>query len=224
HEARKKQIHLALTAPRSEPPPPIPEGIEAIVASGTGMSVHSLVLERNRQMMWTIAIAVGAALLALGGMIAFLAWRGSRIEQVTAPPSVATTPPTQIQIRLAASPPAAALFLDGNPLSSNPATLTVPTDARDHEIKATLAGHEPYDKVVRFERDLSLEIMLQPLPAPAAATTAPTTTKPPRQVVGPVRPFRPAPVASAPGKKVPANCDPPFYFEAGIKVFKPGCL
>lgn len=223
HETRKRQIHVALTAPRSEPPPVIPEGLESIISSGTGISVQSKILEQKRELVWTIVIAVGAALLALGGMIAFLAWRGSREDrtpQVAA--NTAPSQPEQIQVQLRAFPAAAQLSVDGSPLSGNPATLTVPSDTRDHEIKATLAGHEPYTKVVRFDRDLSLEIMLQALPAPEPSIAP--QTKP----TGPIR-YVPRPPAAAPpaGKKPDpkaANCDPPFYFEGGIKVYKPGCL
>ncbi len=222
-DARKKHIHLALTAPLSEPPPPIPAGIEDIVSSGTGMSVHSMVLERKRQMVWTVAIAVGAAVLALGGMIGFLTWRGSGGEQ--AANSAAPAAPAQIQIRLTATPAAADLAIDGNPLSGNPALLTVAADSHDHEVRATLAGHEPYVKTVRFERDLALEIMLQALPTAASSASAPSEpsakSSKGHAYSGRVPVKVPPPVV---GKKPNANCDPPFYFENGIKVYKPGCL
>jgi eukaryotic-like serine/threonine-protein kinase len=221
-DARKKHIHLALTAPLSEPPPPIPAGIEDIVSSGTGMSVHSMVLERKRQMIWTVTIAVGAAVLALGGMIGFLTWRGSGGEQ--AANNATPAAPTQIRIRLTATPAAADLTIDGNPLSGNPALLTVAADTQDHEVRATLAGYEPYLRTVRFERDLSLEIMLQPLPAAVTSATASNepSGKTPKANPSFGRNIR---VPAVPVKKpVNANCDPPFYFENGIKVYKPGCL
>src|SRR5512145_2648555 len=221
HEARKRHIHVALTAPRSEPPPPIPEGIEAIVQSGTGITVQSLVQERKRQLVWTVAIAIGAAVMALGGMIAFMTWRGSNGD-TAAVNTAATAPlPAQIQIRLTATPTSAALAVDGNPLSGNPALLTVPSDTRDHEIRATLAGHEPYVRNVKFERDLSLEIMLQPLPAPTASVAPEVSAKPTIRGHSGPRPVRPVVI---PPKKPASNCDPPFYFENGIKVYKPGCL
>jgi eukaryotic-like serine/threonine-protein kinase len=220
-EARKRHIHLVLTTPRSEPPPPIPEGIESIVQSPTGSSVHSMVLERNKQMVWTVGIAVGAAVLALGGMIAFLTWRDSGGEP--APTSSIAVAPAQIQIRLTATPAAATLTVDGNPLSGNPALLTVSADDRSHEIRAALSGYEPYVKSVRFERDLSLEIMLQQSAvgaAAAASTTAPKTSKTPP----PSGKATKVPPVTNVGKKTSPNCDPPFYFENGIKVYKPGCL
>lgn len=223
HETRKRQIHVALTAPRSEPPPLIPEGIESIISSGTGISVQSKILDQKRELMWTVVIAVGAALLALGGMIAFLAWRGSRLDQTQQIVSNSIpAPPAKIQVQLRALPAGAQLSVDGNQLSGNPATLTVPSDTHDHEIRATLVGHETYLKTVRFDRDLSLEIMLQATAA-AESSASPPQTKPlaPR-----VYPRGPA-AANPPTSKKPEpklNCDPPFYFEGGIKVYKPGCL
>jgi len=218
YDARKKQIHLALTAPLSDPPPPIPEGLEAIVASGTGVTLQSVVMERKRQMIWTVIIAVGAAVLALGGMIGFLTWRGSRTD--LAANNVSPVTPARIQIRLTAAPAAASLSVDGNPLSGNPALLTVATDSRDHEVRATLAGHEPYVKIVRFERDLALEIMLQPVAT--LASPAESALKPSKPAVSSGRSSAKYPASAS--KKPSANCDPPFYFENGIKVYKPGCL
>lgn len=220
YEGRKKHIHQALTAPHSEPPPPIPEGIEAIV-SGTGITAQSVVQERKRQMIWTVLIAIGAAVLALGGMIAFLTWRGGAEQTAN---NVAPAAPTQIQIRLTATPAAASLTVDGNPLSGNPALLTVAADSHDHEVRASLVGYEPYVKTIRFERDLALEIMLQPqaTAAASATTTSETGAKQSKSNVAAGKvPARPPVVA---GKKPNANCDPPFYFENGIKVYKPACL
>jgi len=219
-EARKKQIHVALTAPLSEPPPPIPEGLESIVRSATGNSTY-ITGERKHQAIWTVSTAVLAAALAIAGMFAFFAWRGSRAEPAASPAPPAAT---QIQLRLSAMPSAASLALDGRTLAENPAAIVVQPDNQEHEVRATLVGYEPYVKTVRFERDLSLDIMLQPAQT-AAAASASAQQNPASSGHASVRNGRnvPRPVAPTP-KTAKPNCNPPFYFEKGIKVYKPDCL
>lgn len=219
-EARKRQIHAALTAPLSEPPPPIPDGLESIIRSATGNSAY-ITVERKRQAIWTMSAAVLAAVLAIAGTFVFFAWRGSRSE----PATTSAAPVSRIQVRLGAIPAAASLAIDGRTVTENPVTLTVTPDNRDHEIRATLAGYEPYVKTVRFERDLSLDIMLQPISTASSASASEQTN-----VAAPVpaakggRNVARTPVPVAP-KTAKPNCNPPFYFDGnGIKVYKPDCL
>jgi serine/threonine-protein kinase len=215
-EARARAIHTAITAPRSEPPPPMPEGLDPIIS---GVSTNSFVMERKAPIVWSIVGAVVTAVILLGGVVGFLAWRGRDSALTNASAQAAgSSRPTQVQVRLMASPAQAILTVDGNPVSGNPATLTVPHDQADHEIRATLSGYEPALRTVKFDRDLSLEILLNALPAPAASVEP-----------SPKAPKGPSPAVTRPrggGAPKPAagNCDPPFYFENGIKVYKPGCL
>jgi serine/threonine-protein kinase len=235
HEGRKKHIHVALTTPRSEPPPPIPEGIEPIVQSRTGQTASSMVLERKKQMVWTIGAALGAAALAVFAMVAFLLWRGGHDEAAAS--QATTEAPQSIQVRLSATPAAAQLTIDGVAIDGNPATVKMPADMREHEIRAAMAGYEPFVRTVRFERDLSVDIMLQasaPAPTDASAKPSDETTSPkaakgargPRTVaVAPSKTPKPATTTSASGAKpAQSDCNPPFYFDKGIKVYKPNCL
>lgn len=217
--ARAKQIHTAITTPRSEPPPPIPEGLDPIVS---GVSTNSFVMERKAPIVWSIVGAVIAALVILGTIVGFLAWRGrdSQMAAVSAQTSSLAVP-AKIQVRLMAIPAQATITVDGNPVSGNPATLTVPTDTSDHEVKASLTGYETTLRVVRFDRDLSLEMLLKPEAAAASpsasAVAEPTHTKVTRATAG--KGMKPVGTAKPAG-----NCDPPFYYDKGIKVYKPGCL
>ena len=215
-EARKRQIHLALTAAPSEPPPPIPEGVEPLPRSSTGMLTNRLVVTPNKsQMIWMAFAAILAAVLAVGGTFAYFVWRGNHTP---APRQERPAKAPQVQIRISAAPPSATLSVDGRVLEGNPAALTVPPDTLEHEIRATLDGYEVYKETARFERDLSLEIMLRPTPAepaPSASTSAMSVS--PQPANNPRR-------APAESKKPKSNCNPPFYFENGIKVYKPDCL
>jgi len=215
-EARKRQIHLALTAAISEPPPPMPEGIDPPARSSTGMLTNPLLAApRKSQMLWIVLAAVLAAVLAVGGTFAYFAWRG---RHTPAPAKEPLASASQIQLRISAEPAGATLSVDGRVLEANPATLTVPADSLKHEVRAMLAGYEAYSEAVAFERDLSLSIMLRPTPAaPAASASTDATSTAPKPVIIQRR------LPSEP-KKAKVNCDPPFYFENNVKVFKPGCL
>jgi serine/threonine-protein kinase len=226
-EARKKQVHLALTAPHSEPPPPIPDGLEPIIRSATGNSAYLTIdRERKHQAIWTLSAAMVAAILAIAGTFAFFTWRGSRNDSN---PS-ATAAPAKIQIHLAAMPAGATLAVDGRTLAENPAVLAVMSDDRDHEVTATLAGYATFQKTVRFERDLSLDIMLQPsvsaAPASASASQNASDSQNPKSSSGKgARSGQRASGAGVPAvKNSHVNCTPPFYFENGIKVYKPECI
>lgn len=212
--ARSKSIHTAMTAPLSEPPPPMPEGLEPIV-SGVGTS--SFVMERKAPIVWSIVSAIVSTVLILGAVIGYLAWRGrgSELSAASARASAANLP-AQIVVRLMAIPTQATLTVDGNLVSGNPTTLTVPRDTSDHEVRASLDGYEPVIRVVRYERDLSLEVILTPL-----AATAPSASGSAEPTKTPTWGGR---SRSNSAKKPAGNCDPPFYFENGIKVYKPGCL
>lgn len=217
--ARAKQIHTAITAPRSEPPPPIPEGLDPIVS---GVSTNSFVMERKAPIVWSIVGAVVTALVLLGGIVGFLAWRG-RGSQIAATSAQASglALPAKIQVRLMAIPAQATITVDGNPVSGNPATLTVPSDTSDHEVKASLTGYETTLRVVRFDRDLSLEMLLKP-EAVAASPSASAVTEVTHAKASKVAAGKGVkPVGTA---KPAGNCDPPFYYDKGIKVYKPGCL
>jgi serine/threonine-protein kinase len=219
-EARSKAIHVAMTAPHSEPPPPIPEGLEPIVS---GVSTRSFVKDNKTQLMWSVLGAAVTAVLIVGGVVGFFAWRGRSAENPSASSSANAGEqlPAQIQVRLFASPAQAVFTVDGVTVSGNPATLTVTRDNADHEIRATLEGHEPVVRVVRYERDLSLEVQLTPVaPATSSVSATPEHAKTPKWGRAPV-----APRPTGGGKKPAGDCDPPFYFDGnGIKVYKPGCL
>jgi hypothetical protein len=215
NEVRKQQIQVALQAPHTEAPPRIPEGIESIIQISTGNIAISRGYPRKNQIVVAVSIA---AMIVVGGTIAFFTWRGSHAES-TRPAPVAAPPP--IQVRLTTSPNGATLTVDGYTLSGNPALLTAPADTRDHDVRATLAGYEPFQKVVRFERNLSLEIKLQPLADPTSPSNSATVTD---AAAGRVTFGKKDHSSVVSGKKAKVNCDPPFYFDNGIKMYKPGCV
>jgi hypothetical protein len=210
---RARDIHAGMTAPLSEPPPLMPEGLEPIMS---GISTSSVVIEKKGSIAWAIVGAIVTVLLFAAAGIGYLAWRGSRSEPVgTVASAASTTLPASVQIRVTVTPSDAHLTIDGRSVSGSPATLTVSKDDADHEIRATHDGYEPISRRVKFDSDLSLDIsMTAVVPAPAPSATA----KPAKWTSGASK------ASSKASGKGAGNCDPPFYFENGIKIYKPGCL
>lgn len=211
-EARKQQIQLALEAPFSEPPPAVPEGLESIIQT------HDFTLGgsksgRKRPLVW-IGIAVSIAAL-----VAIAVTRALPSKHDAQPQPRMEAKPSQIQVRLSATPAAAVLSVDGIPLASNPALLTIPPDDSVHEVRATLDGYETYKRTVRFERDLALDMMLQP----GTTSSAPPSAS--QALAAASATSRKKPSAPANQKnKSKADCNPMFYLENGIKTYKPWCL
>lgn len=111
-----------------------------------------------------------------------------------------------VSLQVSAVPKDAVIYLDEARLSGNPASLTVPADARQRHLRAEAAGHEPMSTVRIFDRDTEVLLTLKKLqPSP------PSTPSKKR-----------LPTSTPPAK---GNCNPPYVFdENGIKTFKPECL
>lgn len=109
-----------------------------------------------------------------------------------------------VSLRVSAIPKEAVIYLDEARLSGNPASLTVPADARQHQLRAEAAGHETMSTVRIFDKDTDVILTLKKLE--------------------PSRPSAPS-RKHAPTPSTKGNCNPPYVFdENGFKVFKPECL
>lgn len=224
-EVRSKHIHMALTAPLSEPPPPpaTPSDEFQTVVQDTRLVAKTFEVERRKTIAWTAAIALAAVIVVLLGVIALLRWRGGPSDTSHATSNLATAPgiPTQVRIRVGVTPLNATIIVDGTIVLGNPALLMVPIDDREHEIQSHASGYESNNRRIRFERDTNIEVALVPNSqahaaspqsgaAPDAASGA--NSKPKRAAA------RNQPAATS------VNCSPPYFYKGGFKHFKPGCL
>ncbi|WP_437834792.1 serine/threonine protein kinase [Sorangium sp. So ce1153] len=178
------------------------------------------------------AVIVGAACVALA--VPFVTWglapgsregpaspapaaaraEGEQAAAAPAPAPVAERPdrPATVSVRIAASPRDAALFLDGQPLATNPFRAQMEKSAAAREVRAEAPGYTSARVEIVLDKDVDVDLGLQqekrdtlPRPAPARVVTRAST----------------AASAAAPA----ADCDPPYFFnEHGIKKFKPACL
>jgi serine/threonine-protein kinase len=116
-----------------------------------------------------IAVGVTAGVLA-GAAGLWLAMRGpvahegAPVRAPEAAPAAAATPAParQVAVKIAATPPEARLLLDGKPLAGNPFSAAMTADDRVHELRAEADGYEPRSRELRLDRDLELDLSLEP--------------------------------------------------------------
>lgn len=167
----------------------------------------------------SLALAAAGALAVVGSVGLWLLRPNGQATAVKPVPQA----PASVHVRIRATPPGAAIEIDGADRGLAPVALDVTPDTQDHSIRATAAGYVPERRTINFSRDLELEFSLdkmaakvEPPPSSTAAALSPPRYEPQRRLVVP----KPKGVASAEEPR----CSPPYYFANGIKTFKPECL
>lgn len=170
-------------------------------------------------------VAVGLAMLATLVLVGTVALRQSPLSSASVP---ATAQPKTISFEVQALPAGAEIFLDGKLLGTGHIEGTQLAADRKVSLEVRASGHLTERKVITLTRDMSLQIVLAPEPAAAAASvTAPATADssaanaPLRSQVSPRAASKPA---SPPSNRA-AKCNPPYVFAAdGVKTYKPECF
>lgn len=210
--------------------------VQSMLAGATSLSPLALTLDTAqsvnapkppRAVFKTVAIGAVVALLVGGMALGKLPWSSHAVAKehfVSTAGEVAPTAQNDLELRVLAYPTEAKIVVDGTPAVSNPAAIRV-AKAREHEITVSLDGYQTASHSGRFERDGSLEFVL--------GASEPNTTQHHRTDVSNATPEarvelshpRVAPsVAPLNSVAAAAPCQYPFYFEHGIKTFKPECL
>jgi hypothetical protein len=104
-------------------------------------------------------LGIGLTLLALAGVGAYVG-----ISRSSQPPA------TQVQIQevrlqVRALPASARITLDDGRQLENPYLGSVDRDDREHRVRVEAEGYEPTEERVRFDKDVALDIKLQPIAA-----------------------------------------------------------
>jgi eukaryotic-like serine/threonine-protein kinase len=187
----------------------------------TGASLRLPVRARSMARQLSVAGILSSVLVAGGVATWQLSLPGVGADSK---PETAAQNPQLVTLRVSVSPRDAVMSIDQQLTRENPVTLRLPRDGVEHEVRATRLGYEPISKFVRLDNDLSLDLVL----AKVASRSAPQV------------PATPGPIPSAPPGSVessrhhakrtratdPPNhsCDPPFYYQSGMKIFNPKCL
>jgi serine/threonine-protein kinase len=171
----------------------------------------------NKRIGKLVAVLVGGAALVGIGVVSTLMSKDPKTAQaeiapVASSPAIPTgaekPPNARVSIRIAASPPEAKLFFDGEQLPMNPFLRVLLADASEHEVRAEAEGHQASTRKLVGDRDAEITLKLERTPVDLRKTTS-------------AKPTRKAGIPSAPKP----SCDPPFTIDSqGIKKFKVECL
>lgn len=139
------------------------------------------------------SLAVAGALAAVVGAVALT--RGAWTSAVAKPAAPATTPeavPTDVHVSILTTPPDAQVTIDHARLWT-PADTKMTRDKLEHTVRVEAAGYDPVTETVRFERDVTMKVVLKKTapPVPSGNTAVQTG---PRWIPPPP----PPPKASAP--------------------------
>jgi serine/threonine protein kinase len=107
-----------------------------------------------------------------------------------------------VTLQITAFPGTATLTLDGEALTGNPFTRTLPADDATHVVRAEAPGHDAHEEAIVLDRDRSVVLRLTPRASARRRIDAGTGA------------------ASA-----PSECNPPYsYDERGVKIYRPQCF
>jgi serine/threonine-protein kinase len=205
----------------------IPPAANAELDLVTG-SEQQVAPRSNSRKIW---IAAGvAALLVLGAGI----WRHSSSGALPASPALPA--PAKISLHVQASPPTAKVQIDDQQFDSASVSLTFPQDSRAHRILVFADGFVSDSRSVIFDKSLALEVALRPNASAQAEASSPTAESASasatphasqsvhaaaaRHGSNAAAPASPGAASAGQG----ADCNPPYYFDHGIKTYKPACL
>jgi serine/threonine-protein kinase len=129
---------------------------------------------------------------------------------VLADAEAASAPASEVEIRVRAIPPSAAIFFDEQRLPTNPAVVARVADGSLHSVRAQAHGY--VTRTLQIVVDSGVDLVLTLEREPSAPTPAIPTE-------------RPSAGRSAAPTAPPLDCDPPYTIdEQGIKRFKPRCI
>jgi eukaryotic-like serine/threonine-protein kinase len=134
-------------------------------------------------------------------------------------------PPPALQaskIDVRVTPSSAVITLDGKPLSNNPYHAEFVPDGALHQLRAEAEGYVTRELDVNFDKDVNLELALEPNRAAAHGSRRGGIASAPKAKAktGAVS----APSAASDAAPKPA-CSPPYFVDSeGLKRYKPECL
>ncbi len=206
-ESVSSSLHFSQTISRDSVAPKAPLSMPSTAPPSASSTRHAVT-----------RFATAAIIGALAAAVAIVAWR---FAPHGANAQVVQTPVEQVTARLRAMPEGARIAVDDGPFRATPVELRLPKDDREHRIRVEADGHIPRTELARFNSDVALSVVLQPVPVTAAAAApnaragtgaaappAPQAAQPNARVVAAPPPQAPAapaaPVAVEPPHEAPA--------------------
>lgn len=230
---RQERARAIQEALRHNPiPPEDGEQLEVVTLTGSQVGPTS---SRRR---WLIGAAAGAVLIGGGSLAAFS--HGVAGRPAAASVSVAPSAPSHVSFSIHATPAEARVKIDGMVYAQSSVALAPARDDRPHTVEVFADGFVPDTRTVTFDKSLSLEIALRTAAPPVASALPVASAHGPGRIKvasGGYAEHRAAPAASSDniagasspaassaGPATPDGCAPPYFFDHGIKTYKPQCL
>ena len=91
--------------------------------------------------------------------------------------SASPTAPQVVEIRVTVSPASAKLFMDGTEMTNRPFVVSQLADAKDHTFRGEAAGHDPEERVLKFDQSREIALVLKR--SAGGGVRAPVVTPPP---------------------------------------------
>jgi hypothetical protein len=91
--------------------------------------------------------------------------------------SASPTAPQVVEIRVTVSPASAKLFMDGTEMTNRPFVVSQLADAKDHTFRGEAAGHDPEERVLKFDQSREIALVLKK--SSGGGFRAPVVTPPP---------------------------------------------
>jgi len=189
--------------------------------------------QRRSKLLWfgapLLLVSLAGSLLWLRGFGADPAAPATHSAVVPSPPVVSPVPTaTSATIEFRVTPGAAKLFLDDEPLPSNPTSKVLRIDGTVHRLYAKADGYDSASAEFTATRDTALELTLTHAAPPSPAGTEPGAGASSNSKTRPHVPHgaRAQPsVSKAQSPRNAPNCDAPFFVDKdGIKKMRPECL
>jgi hypothetical protein len=138
----------------------------------------------GRGWLWPVALGGAVALGAAAWLLATGQLGGKPVAMVPPPPAAAVAPPpapalpADVRVHVTTNPSGASVYLDGEkePRGRTPIYLVLPRGAEARQLKLEASGHKTKTRSVTPERDLELELTLDPV-APAVVAEKSSSKK-----------------------------------------------
>ncbi len=162
---------------------------------------------------WKLGVAGALAVMLLGVLIGLGVKGGSaapaaELARAPVPPAAAALPAaaprSMISFSVTVFPSTARVFVDGDPIPSNPFLGRFPKDEAVHRLRATAPGFFAKERIVSFADNVMVDLSLDPKAAPLVVGPPSRRREPPRRAAAapppePLPPHAPpAPLATAP--------------------------
>jgi eukaryotic-like serine/threonine-protein kinase len=206
---------------------------EQVGRSSDGVVPQSGARRSRKAALWRLALLVPPPVV--GAL--FILWQHDHVAPRTLPPAALQVAPgaspapaeapRKVLLSLRVNAPDASIYLDGTRIGDTPFAGLQPLDGSPHTLRVEAPGHVTLEREIRLERDLQVELVMSPLPAPAEVPRtikklraskrpdgerAATSVAPPRAPLEPPEPAPPTVHAEEAHKRRPLELDrnPPW--------------